>query len=343
MSSIRVFIVDDSAVSRLALRKALEGDPLLAIVGEAKSGREALERIPVVRPNVVLMDIVMPDIDGLAATAELMRSNPLPILIISGQVEGDARLTFDALRAGALEVIGKPSAAELASEDHVRRLQRRVRLLSEIPVVRRHSRVGRVALRSTTTRPTQGSVSLVCLGMSTGGPPALLQILSALPSSPAWPVFVVQHMTPGFIGGMVSWLKNQSRQNVVLASDGIHPEPGTIYVADDDHHLILEDGCIRMSMIDAPSQPGHRPSVDALFSSVAGEQNVREAIAVLLTGMGKDGAAGLGKIRRAGGWTVAQDEASSVVYGMPKAAADEEAACEVLSLNDIKIALAALA
>jgi two-component system chemotaxis response regulator CheB len=335
--AVRVFIVDDSAVSRSALRSLVEADGQAVVVGEAADGRQALEKIPPSEPDIVLMDIMMARMDGLEATRELMRSFPRPVLIVSDLVGRDADLNFKALQAGALDLLRKPSAAELRDRTTADRLRRRVRLLSEVPVVTRRGRArresGTSAAVQTRTAPGPSRVSLVCIGASTGGPPAILRILTALGGEPRWPVLIVQHMTVGFTTGFVKWLGETSGVRVVAAEHGIRPRRGVVYVAAEDRHLRVDGR--QLVCDDSPPLSGHRPSVDVLFTSVAERGFPAETIALLLTGMGKDGAYGLGRIRDAGGWTIAQDEVSSVVWGMPKAAVDARAAREVLSVDGI--------
>ena len=249
----------------------------------------------------------------------------------------DRRRTGAGLRAGALEVVGKPTASQLSDSNFVAALCRKVKLLAGIPVITRHrSRSNRPARRRLrTNRPRPAQVGLLCVGASTGGPPALRRIIGGLPNSVRWPMLVVQHMTPGFTRGMVAWLRGETGRDVRLAEDGCHREPGVIYVAPDGGHLELRGRRLRVTK--SGSIGGHRPSVDALFASVAATGPAQETVAAILTGMGKDGAHGLTLLREAGAWTIAQDEASSVVFGMPKAAAEANAAHEVLSLDEIAL------
>jgi two-component system chemotaxis response regulator CheB len=340
---VRTFLVDDSAASRFALRRILTVDSGIQVVGEASDGDEALERIPAAAPDIVLMDIVMPGLNGLEATRELMRGYPRPVLIISDQVDGNADLSFEALRAGALEVVGKPSATQLADPHFIAKLCRKVRLLAGVPVITRYRTDSAPAAtrHRRSNRPRPGEVGLVCVGASTGGPPALRRIIGGLPSSVRWPLLVVQHMTPGFTQGMVAWLGNATGRDVRLAEDGIHREPGVVYVAPDGGHLEMRGRRLRVTK--SRSVGGHRPSVDALLASVAATGPARETVAAILTGMGRDGARGLKLLREAGGWTIAQDESTSVVFGMPKAAAEANAAREILPLDEIALWLASLA
>jgi two-component system chemotaxis response regulator CheB len=340
---ISVFLVDDSAVSRMAFRKLIQQDSRLRVVGEANDGEEALRKIPEIKPDVVLMDIVMPGMDGMETTRELMHHAPCPILIISDQVGGNVDPSFEALRAGALEVIGKPTAGELSDPSFAETLLRKIRLLSDVPVITRYRTfaAGRRKRRRSSARPTREDVKLLCIGASTGGPPVLQRLLGSIPRTPKWPTLIVQHMTPGFTAGMASWLGKATGRQVEMATSGTRPEPGVVYVAPDAYHLELLGRCLRLS--ESPPVAGHRPSVDALFASVASTGPAHETVAVVLTGMGRDGAAGLKLLREAGAWTIAQDRISSVVYGMPKAAAEIEAACESMSVDELAIYLASLA
>jgi len=339
-----VLLVDDSPTVRLAFKQIFVTDPELEIVGEARNGFEALQMIPALGPDIVLMDIVMPGLDGLETTRELMARFARPVLIISEKVGGNPELSFAALQAGALEVIGKPSATQLSDPSTVAVLRQKVKRLAEIPVITRRRPGPDLAKEppppAAAEPPPLEKIVRVCIGTSTGGPPALNSILRALPESPRWPVLVVQHMTPGFIGGMVRWLQTTTGKKVELAADGVMPLPGTVYVAGDHQHLEIRHGVLRLS--DSPPMNGHRPSVDALFASVAREPNAASSIGVILTGMGGDGSSGLAELRASGGYTVAQDRESCVVYGMPRAAVERGAVTNVLPLEDIAALLARL-
>jgi len=356
MPPVRVFIVDDSAVARAALRLALGGESSVEIVGEAENGDQALRALATIKPDVVIMDVLMPGMNGLEATRRIMSTRACPILIMSELVGHRADLGFEALRAGAIDLVRKPSAAELHTGEARRELVHKLRILAGVPVITRHTPVRRQSVPpdAPAARPTARFASqprigvspasfepkLVCFGASTGGPPALLEILRAAAPSPPWPVLVVQHMTRGFTAGMVTWLAEAAGMRVRLAGHGDEPKPGIAYIAPDDAQLILSGD--RLELHDGARVSGHRPSVDALFHSIADAGAAPLTLAVLLTGMGSDGAAGLARIRVAGGWTLAQDGASSVVHGMPKAAVELGGACEVLSLSAIAERLGAL-
>lgn len=341
---IRVFIVDDSSFARAVLRSLLARDASFEVVGEARDGASALRGVPAARPDIVLMDMDMPGLDGLSVTRELMGSYPRPILIVSDLVGRDADLNFRALEAGALDLIRKPSAAEREDAGHADELLRKIRILSRVPVItRRRPRPsttpaprgpGRPAEDRARRAPPVAGAGLVLLGSSTGGPIALAQILTHLGNRVHAPILVVQHMAEGFTEGLASWLGTASRRSVVLATQGAFLDAGTTYLAPEHVHLTVKNGRVCLRQDERPRR-GHCPSVDALFHSVATSELAPSTIAALLTGMGSDGAHGLRALRQAGAWTIAQDEATSVVYGMPKAALQLEAACEVLPLDRI--------
>lgn len=335
---LRVFIVDDSTLARVALHQVIQKDATIEVAGEARSGMEALRRIPLAQPDLVIMDMVMPGMDGLAATREIMARYPRPILVVSDLVGRDAQLNFEALKSGALDLVRKPSAEDLGNPAAVDAFLRKLHILAGVPVITRrwHRRPGETASEPSPLRsegPRNGRVQLVVVGASTGGPIALHQIFSALGGPLDCPVLIVQHMTSGFTQGMVQWLGEALGVPVRLARDGVEPRAGTIYVAPEGGHLIFCGHEMRLTRT-GPPRP-HCPAVDALFESVAATEMAKDTLAVLLTGMGKDGAQGMLALREAGAWTIAQDEATSVVYGMPRAAALLGAVSEQLPLERI--------
>lgn len=345
-NKIRILIVDDSATCRSGLRKLLNADPDILVVGEADDGASAVRLINRVEPDLILMDVIMPKMDGLQATEWIMRNSPRPVLIVSNLVGKDADLNFKALQSGALDLVPKPTAREFADNRARQQFARKIRLLAEIPVVtRRQPRNIKWKAKREAESPVSGrdskQTSLLAIGASTGGPPVLLTLLSAFGGYVPFPVVIVQHMSEGFIGGMAEWLADTTHLNVRLARQGERLEPNVVYLAPDRHHLRIVRDSFDLKEVKSPI--GHVPSVDVLFDSIAECPLVPSTVAVLLTGMGVDGARGLGSVRRAGGRTIAQDEATSVVFGMPKAAIDLGAAQEVLSINSIGARLKAMA
>lgn len=338
---VKVVIVDDSLVAREMLAQILASDPSIEVVGQAKDGKEAVEMVARLRPDLVTMDIHMPSMDGLKATEEIMAYTPTPILVVSSSVYGEGMgRAFDALNLGALEVIKKPEARDWADLDKIgREVIRKVKILANVRVIThirgRRSRLGESELTPVHT-PTSKSRSLVAIGSSTGGPTALLEVLGRLPADFPVPILVAQHIADGFIPGLVSWLDSGCRIKVVAAQPGRKPEPGTAYFAPTGQNMVLDGNKIRFE------DPGrgqlYIPSADTLFRSVALSHG-SHAIGVILTGMGADGAEGLKLMRNAGAATIAQDEATCTVYGMPKAAVEIGAAEKVKPVQEIAQAI----
>ncbi len=340
--SIQVFIVDDSAVSRMALRRLVEQDSNMKVVGEATNGKKAIEAIPNTEVDIVLMDLMMPVMDGFDATRWLMANAPVPILLVSDLVGRDSALNFRAVDAGALEVIRKPAASELDDPGVVKKLHQLIRILSDVPVVTRRfgGRSAPVADNmgldeGEETRPEAfpRRVSLVALGASTGGPSAIAELLRNLEGEPPWPVIIVQHITRKFASCMARWLGDISELDVQLVQERTALEAGRVYMAPDDADLVVDGRFVVPK--DDPSRLVSYPAIDTTFDSIARGTFAADTLAILMTGMGSDGARGLKALRDAGGWTIAQDKDSSTVWGMPRAAVQLGAAQEVLSLEII--------
>lgn len=337
----RVLVVDDSPLARDIITAILQEDPEIEVVGQAENGQIAVELVEHLRPNLVTMDIMMPVMDGLTAIQQIMAYHPTPILVVTSSSE--AEVAYKAISSGALEVMQKPEMC--AGPLEWAGFARRVKLLSKVKVIT-HVR-GRGAA-TTQALPIMGPISaraggqdrILAVGASTGGPGALAKLLAGLPPDLTVGVVVVQHIADGFVPGLVSWLRSVTMLEVKAAEEGERVEPGAVYIAPTGRHTVVKAGG-RLRILDTPPVDSQRPAVDVLFESVQQAYD-RRAIGVLLTGMGRDGARGLKGIRDAGGHTIAQDEASCVVFGMPQAAIEIGAAEQVLPLNEIPLAVVKL-
>jgi two-component system chemotaxis response regulator CheB len=332
---IRIVVAEDSLTVRELLVEILESDPELRVVGQAKNGAEAVELASRLKPDLITMDVHMPVMDGLAATKEIMVQVPTPILMVSSSISGrDVELSLNALRAGALMVIAKPDDPRSARFDGRRtELVTMAKAMARVKVVRRW--VSPSAPRAMRPRPQTPAalVRLVAVAASTGGPAALQRILSALPRDFAAPVLVVQHIATGFVAGLADWLSASCNLRVKLAEPGEPLLQRTVFLAPDDRHLGVGPGA-RIAVADAPPVNGFRPSGTYLFDSVAKAYG-RSVAAVILTGMGSDGVEGLKAVKAAGGRVFAQDEATSVVYGMPAEAVATGIVDEILGIEEV--------
>jgi two-component system chemotaxis response regulator CheB len=345
---IRVLVVEDSATVRNRLTDILRGQPDLEVVGEAEDGKRAIELCQQTRPHVITMDMMMPLMSGLAATEYIMAYCPTPILVVSASINrGELFKIYEALAAGAVDVLEKPTGLE-ADGAWERRFIATVKLVARIRVITHpRARLGLARQRTASAAPPLGAASakrgyqIAAIGASTGGPGAILDILRSLPAQFRTPILLVLHINEPFGTAFADWLDAQTNRHVVYARDGMPLVSlvGQVAVAPSDRHMIVRDGRLRLT--DDAERHSCRPSVDVLFESVAAEYG-RDAAACLLTGMGRDGALGLLKIREAGGFTIAQDETTSVVYGMPREAIILGAAMQVLPLGEIGQRLAAL-
>jgi two-component system chemotaxis response regulator CheB len=331
VTKFRVLICEDSRAYAEALSQTLEHGGEIEVVGVFATAEEAIAELPARKPDLVTMDLELPGISGLEAVEEIMGSYPVPILVLSAHVGPRSHNAAAALAAGALEALYK-GELDLTSPDgeSASELRRRVKLLSGIRVIR-HPR-GRLA----SPRPAAGdgqparTASVVGICASTGGPNALATILRALPPSFPFPILVVQHISPGFTEGLIRWLGGVIPLPVRRAEHGAPLAPG-VWVAPEGSHLkISRSG--RM-VLDSEPAGRHRPSADVLLQSLAAHAGA-EAVAVVLTGMGRDGSEGVSAVRAVGGLAIAQDADSSVVFGMPKAAVEKGAEL-VLGLNEI--------
>jgi len=342
---IRVLIVDDSLFMRAAIAKALAGGPF-EVVGQAKDGNDALAQIGKLAPDVVTMDFNMPGMTGAEAVRQIMQQRPTPVVMFSAHTKQGAKETFDALAAGAVDFMTKP-AGEVSvdltkiADELVRKLvaaaQARPRAANPPPPSRPSGSFP--AMRAASSSPTipsssPGSLPRLCvIGISTGGPAALSEIIPALPPDLRIAIVIVQHMPAGFTGPFAERLDAASRIAVHEARAGDRPMPGSVLIAPGDRHLELDDRGV-VTLTDGPLVNGCRPAADVTMMSAARVYG-RRALAIVMTGMGKDGAAGALAIKRADGKTLAQDQATSVIYGMPRAAIDAGAIDEIAALGDI--------
>jgi two-component system chemotaxis response regulator CheB len=344
VNPLRVLVVEDSATVRSVLVDVLSSDPGIEVVGSAGDGKEGIELCERLRPDLVTMDMMLPIMSGLAATEYIMAYCPTPILVVSASFErGEVFKTFDALAAGAVDVLEKPRGDEPEGVWEARFLAT-VKIVARIPVITHPRR--RLEGRSAVLRADGGTRTggpgpvpdLIALGASTGGPSALVCVLSRLATEIRVPVLLVLHIGEPFGVAFAEWLDGQTGWSVGYARNGqaLDEVAGRVAMAPPGHHLVVRGD--RLWLSGEPERHSCRPSVDVLFESVARERGSR-SVACLLTGMGRDGASGLAAVRRAGGRTIAQDEATSVVYGMPREAALLGAAEQILPLDDIGAAI----
>ena len=340
---IKVLIVDDSAVARDLLERALSRDPDIEVVGKASDAFAARDKIVFLKPDVITLDVEMPRMDGIEFLKRLMAQFPIPTVVVSAVTAEGSRKALDALDAGAIEVVGKPSAMNPnALSDMIAELVEKVKAaagadLSKIKAVAAANAVTKVRPRSKLPAAAAGARSrrLIAIGASTGGTTAIRRIVEAFPADTP-PVVIVQHMPPVFTGMFAEALDKSSAMTVREAEDGMPLVHGLVLVAPGDRHLRIAadgDGWVARCS-DGPKVSGHRPSVDVLFNSVAAVAG-SDAVAALLTGMGRDGADGMLAILNAGGRCIAQDEASSVVWGMPREAWSAGAAEKLVPLDSI--------
>jgi len=344
-SPIRVLLVDDSIITLAILKRILASNPEIQVVGTATNGQEALDIIPALQPDVICTDLHMPVMDGLELTRAVMKKFPRPILVLSVSVQkGQVSEIFKLLEAGAIDVMAKP-LGEVGLEYGLdaRELISKIKIIAGVVVIRKHRK------EPYATAPPSGNIMplikavplrIIGIGASTGGPQAFQEILTHLPGNLPVPVICVQHISEEFMQGLVDWLAPQCQLKLMTAETGIEPQPGTVYFSRGGSHLII-DSQGKLECSNGSVYDGHRPSVSVTFKSLA-QHYGSEAAAVLLTGMGRDGVEGMQAIARAGGTTIAQDEESSVVFGMPKEAIAANAVRYVLPLHKIAPALLTL-
>ena len=345
---VRVLLVEDSPTELYLLRKLFEKAPDLQIVGEAHNGLEALELLKTVNPDIVCTDYHMPVMDGLEFILRATKISTCPIMVLSVAVQAHQKDNiFKLLAAGALTVLAKPAGTTAGiTEDEGQQLFETIRALARSGAQR--TRLTHVASGSATTGgarigpsasslPELRGAALVAIGASTGGPQILTKIFAQLPASCPVPIICVQHISAGFLAGMVSWLQHECKLAVEIAEHKAIARPGRIYFAPDGMDLTMQAGG-RFLLKPGESSHAHCPSINPLFVSVAEEYGAR-GVGILLSGMGRDGASGLKAMRDAGATTIAQNEATSVIFGMPAAAIALGAAGYTLSTDEIALAI----
>ena len=339
---IKVLVVDDSALVRKIITDILDSDPQIEVIGTANNGKTAIFKNKVLNPDVITMDIEMPIMNGLDALRHIIQTNPKPIIMMSVLTQDGAEPTFRALEYGAVDFIPKPSSIlSITVEEIGSLLIGKVKSVyrSKIKIQKKEEEVAgkieprRPAAMATETAPSE---KVVGIGTSTGGPSALLNVFRGLPENFPAPVLVVQHMPEGFTRAFADRLNSNSALNVKEAENGDRVLPGHGYIAPGHSHMLMErtgsGHVIRIMKTEKIS--GHRPSIDVLFNSIA-EHCGGKSIAVIMTGMGRDGASGILNIKKSGGSTVAQNEETSVVYGMNRVAVEMGAIDTIVPLNDI--------
>lgn len=339
-TKINVLVVDDSKVARLLLVHLLESDPQICVLGVVNDGQAAVDFLRGHKPDVIIMDIHMPRLDGFEATRCIMETQPVPIIICSATASTqEVATSFRVMEAGAVACVEKPLARERPDFDAlVANLLQTVKLMSEVKVVRRWPRLRGASptgsgLRPVPPSPPANGIQFVGIGASTGGPVVLQTILAGLPKDFPVPVLIVQHIARGFLAGLVEWLNQTTGWQVHVAAHGMTPLPGHAYLAPDDLHMgITSAGHIFLSREEPVG--GLRPAVAYLFRTLA-EEFGPNAVGVLLTGMGRDGAAEMKSMKDAGAITIAQDRESSVVHGMPGEAIALDGATHILPAERI--------
>ena len=333
---IRVLVVEDSPLMCKVLTNMMNSDPQILVVAIAGNGEEAVELVPLLKPDFITMDMDMPIMDGLEATKQIMASHPTPILIVSSSVfQQGMEKVFKAISHGALDVIDKSELELVGNKKSGEALIAKIKFLTSARVMDqplmkfRHER----PIADLKAPKKKASDKIVAVVASTGGPQALLKILQRLPEDFPCGIVIVQHITSGFLSGLVDWLAKECKIQVKIGEDSEEVRPGMAYIAPDNFHMRVKEGG-KISLSDEPANNGHRPSGDVLLESVAKTYG-RRCVGVILTGMGRDGAMGMKAIKHSQGMTIAQNEKTCVVFGMPNAAIEMKAIDKVLPLEKI--------
>lgn len=331
---MRIGIANDSLLAAEALRRTIVQASKHEVVWIAQDGAEAVARCERDRPDLVLMDLFMPRLDGVEATRQIMAKSPCAIVIATAQVDDHTGKVFEAMGAGALDAVSVPVFTADQKLEGARELMAKIETINKlVSPLKQPKRLATTTPGKPIPLPVTRAENLVVIGSSAGGPSALTTILAGLPVDFPASVVIVQHVDKQFAQGLTTWFATHTRLQVRVAAEGDRLEPGQVYLAGRDRHLVMFSPT-QLGYSSQPTNSSYCPSVDVFFRSVA-KQWRGQAIGILLTGMGRDGAEGLKALRDAGHHTIAQDKITSAVYGMPKAAAELDAAKEILALDKI--------
>jgi two-component system chemotaxis response regulator CheB len=345
MKKVRVLVVDDSALMRKVIPQMLEADPSIEVVGTAMDGSFCLKKIEELQPNVVTLDLQMPGMNGIDTLKEIMRRHPVPVIVVSSHSTEGASVTLKALGLGAFDFVTKPRDATGHMAETAKELIAKIKAAAECKIVHPGflpgvpAPVGKISAAKSAPAPSK----LVAIGISTGGPQALEFLLAQLPPDFPGSMVVVQHMPENFTEMFARRLDELCSLRVKEAQSGDSLEAGRVLICPGNRHVKVKRMALGDVVVlnDEARVNGHRPSADVLFHSVAVEFG-SQAVAALMTGMGDDGAEGLGAVKKAGGMTIAQSEESCVVFGMPKAAIERGYATRVIALDVLASTLQAL-
>lgn len=332
---IRVLIVEDSAVIRVLLTAIIENEEDFEVIGLAKTGLEAIEMAADLNPDLITMDIRMPVMDGITSIHTIMSTNPKPIVVISSNIDDELQIGFRAIDEGALAVLEKPCSIYDPKFSSIKKdIVDTIRCMAEVKLVKR--RIKTKSLGCLKAKKSTANYKLVTIGSSTGGPQALKQILASLPGNYSSPIVITQHISKGFIEGLAEWLNETSELQIKVATNGEQLQAGTVYFAPDNYHCQIQSvgSKLHIELCNDKEVNGFMPSVSRLFYSVATSCS-GHAIGIILSGMGDDGADGLLAMHNNNCYTIAQDEHTSIVFGMPNAAIKLKAVNRVLPVKEI--------
>jgi len=344
MSRIKVLVVDDSAFMRKIISDIINSNEKLEVIDTARDGKEAIDKIKSLKPDVVTLDVEMPNMDGLTALEIIMKESPSSVLMLSSVTKEGADATLKALELGAFDFITKPSSIfKISADDIKKQLVEKILLASKVRPSKLTTKVTRTYAdkfgKRKVTKTPKGSMvdKIIAIGTSTGGPKALQSVIPLLPGNINAPILIVQHMPAGFTKSLAERLDNLSDVSVKEAEDGDQLKPGWVYIAPGDYHIKVNERnkSYYIELDGGATVSGHRPSADVMFESVSNISS-KKVIAVIMTGMGSDGAKSLKLLKeKKGGYVIAQDENSCVVYGMPGSAVKLGAVDKIVSLNEI--------